>query len=133
MSKYQSIVDKLNKEFNYNDIYSHTYSGNPFCYEYGDGEDIISFCNIIIYYETKENVINLPENEVYNICKNQTVRYLEVMKLMYENTIKDCGHKDKLRRLDDIVNNDEINTKSAMQQCGMIKIKKGCECSVRKY
>lgn len=102
MSRYKNIVDKLNKEFDCNDIYSHTYSGNPFCYEYGDGEEVIDFCNATVYYENEEDVINLPENEVYNICRNQAISYLEVMKLMYENVVENYNHKDKLKRLDNI-------------------------------
>jgi hypothetical protein len=116
MSKYQSIVDKLNEEFDCNDVYKHTYSGNPFCYEYGDGEEVIDFCNATVYYENEEDVINLSENEVYNICRNQAINYLEVMKLMYENVVQDCSYKDKLKRLDDIANDDKISTKSAMEQ-----------------
>jgi len=86
MSIYQSVVDKLNTEFNFNDIYSHTFSGNPFCYEYGDGEDIISFINMIVFYEEDDKITDLEE--VYIICREQAFGYLEVMKIMHDNLSK---------------------------------------------
>ena len=86
MSIYKSVVDKLNIEFDFQDIYSHTFGRNPFCYEYGDGEDIISFINMIVFYKEDDKTTDLEE--VYITCREQAIGYLKTMKTMYDNLSK---------------------------------------------
>lgn len=109
MGKYTQIINRLNTEFDYLDIFSHAFSYKPFTYEYGDGDTIITFIDAIIYHEYENEKTDLSVEQVYDICKKQAINYLKIMNLMYNKIIIANDYLDKLKSLNDTIKENKEN------------------------
>ena len=116
MGKYTEIINKLNTEFDYHNIFSHTFSYKPFTYEYGDGETIITFIDAIIYHEYENEKTDLSVEQVYDICRKQAINYLEITNIMYDKIQITNDYIDKLKNLDNIIENNKNNLEKAINQ-----------------
>lgn len=116
MGKYTEIINRLNIEFDYHKIFSHAFSYEPFTYEYGDGETTITFADTNIYFEHENEKTDLSVEQVYDICKKQAINYLKIMDLMYKKIIIANDYIDKLKNLNDIIDNNKKNLDCAFNQ-----------------
>lgn len=116
MGKYTEIINKLNTEFDYHNIFSYAFSYKPFTYEYGDEDTIITFIDAIIYHEYKNEKTDLSVEQVYDICRKQAINYLEITNIMYDKIQITNDYIDKLKNLDNIIENNKNNLEKAINQ-----------------